>query len=424
MTIEPDNPTLWSKGVRGPCQERKAKLSPVSRLLYLAGRGDAIGSYQRALAGGDARGELAIPYSTRLFRACRRLDVGVHALVANDGHRVLVDGNIRIQEYSPPLARCGGLRYHLGQILHGLLVLREARRHRSQIAVVATAGHWFVLAPLSWMGIRIVPSLHNTLWPRGRRPNDFKSRVIQKINAWFWRKHVHATIAVSDECARQVEELCGGITGPIHVVVAQYPSNLPPTVDPPRRRPFRLVFVGRVEDDKGIWDILEASDRLEASRPGEFIWSFAGDGSALSRLRSEAESRNRPSELRVLGRLSPDRLLAEIDASHVVLSPTTSSFCEGLQKVAVEGILRRRPVITTVFSNAFDRFGKGLLECKERNSQSIIDACIQIADDEVRYQAMVAEAESLSRMLTDRSLCYETVVAEMISPSDTRVKRQ
>jgi glycosyltransferase involved in cell wall biosynthesis len=108
------------------------------------------------------------------------------------------------------------------------------------------------------------------------------------------------------------------------------------------------------------------------------------------------------------------QLIEAIDSHHVLLTPTTSSFSEGLQKVALEGVLRGRPVITTVFSNAFDMFRPALLECRERDPQSIAEQVKRLADDPALYEATRSASDRLSGLFHDRSLGYGRALKDFL----------
>jgi len=387
-------------------------------LLYLAGHGDALGAHLRRRRGADDRGELALTYSGRVLDACKQLGIRVHCIAARPDGRCFREGDLAIEEVKIPLRSSGGLWYHLGQLIHAVKIVRRARKVRPQMALISTAGHWFMYVPLSWMGVRIVPSLHNTLWPNGCRPRTVIARLTQRLNGWFWKNHVYATLVVSDECARQVRELAGELRSPIHVAVAQYPTDLPSPKPVPPRPPFRVLFAGRIEGNKGIWDVLNAAELLDRRSSGAVHWTFAGRGSDLDALQSEVRLRGLGGIVTCVGHLSPDHYLAAIDASHVVLSPTTSNFCEGLQKVAVEGILRCRPVITTRFSNALDRFGDAIEECEERSAESIASKVELLANNDVIYQSRQSASNRLRSMLFNEQVCYGSLFRRLVASDE------
>lgn len=104
-------------------------------------------------------------------------------------------------------------------------------------------------------------------------------------------------------------------------------------VDPEIRR---AIFVGRLAEEKGISQILDAAEKLPHI---EFV--IAGDGP----LRKEVESRaSKHSNLKYLGWLSRNRVKDEIDASQVLMLP---SIFETFGTVALEALARQRYVIAS-----------------------------------------------------------------------------
>jgi glycosyltransferase involved in cell wall biosynthesis len=384
------------------------------RLLYLAGTGDALGLFQQELLGIDARRELALPYSSQVVDVCESLGIDLLTVVEGRGGRTLDHGRVRIEEHGIPFTRARGAAFHLGKLLFGLKVAWIAIRYRPQTVLAATSSHWFTLSLLSWMNVRVITSLHNSFWPAAHRPRSGVGRAILKLNGMFWRRCVSATIAVSEECARQAREIASDSTLPIRVVVAQYPDDLPPRVSPPSKQPFRILFAGRLERYKGVWDVLNAAKLLAAAHPGQFVWTIGGDGEELLRLREATQSEGLTDVVSLPGRLTPMQLIEAIDSHHVLLTPTTSSFSEGLQKVALEGVLRGRPVITTVFSNAFGMFRPALLECRERDPQSIAEQVKRLADDPALYEATRSASDRLSGLFHDRSLGYGRALKDFL----------
>lgn len=388
---------------------------PIRRLIYVPGDADVLGAFTRSISGQDDRGEIAFTYSGSVFEACEGAGVEVLCLPIRNSPRMLEHGRVRINEIRMPFAGRRGIRYYLGQLLFAVRIIRHARLFRADAALIANQHLWFLYSPLAWLGIRVIPSLHQTFWSRDHRPRDLKSRLLQALDGRFWRRRVHATIAVSEECARQVVELSGPLRSQIRVVVAQYPTDLPPLREPPPRNPFRVLFAGRIRASKGIWEVLDAARMLQQRQPGRYRWVFAGGGLELDELRLEVAKRGLGEIVTVTGQVAPRRLLELIDECHVLVSPTRSDFREGLQKIAIEGILRGRPVVTTKYSNAFDRFGPALLECEERSAESLVRAIETLSRDAACYRRIQQVAVQLRPAMTTPNLGYRQAVLSLVS---------
>jgi glycosyltransferase involved in cell wall biosynthesis len=393
----------------------RASTSP-RRLLYLAGKVDALGIFREELLGVDGRRELAIPFSRQVLDVSQALGAGVLTIVESSRSRMLDHGRVRIEEHRIPFNRERGAAYHLGRLFFIVKVAWIAWCFRPQVVLASTSAHWFTLAILSWMNIKIVASLDSTFWPQDHPPLSRLRRATLKMNGWFWREHVVSTIGVSDECARQVREISGDPGTPVKVVVAQYPEDLPPRTLPPADGPFRVLFAGRLDRTEGVWDVLAAAHSLQNAYPGRFAWTLAGDGVELEPLRAAVEKASLAEIMSVAGHLSPHEYISAIDGHHMVISPSNSGFSGGVQKVALEGMLRGRPVVTTMCSNSSDKFGPALIKCEEKDPASIAGAVLKLADDSELYWRVRSESLRCSNVFFDRSQGYAEAVRATLEP--------
>ncbi len=165
-----------------------------------------------------------------------------------------------------------GLKFHLSEALYGLGLLTTAVRYRADVAVIDSGSLYYFLATLfRLMGIRVVPVLHNTLWPHGFPPTRPIHRLILWLDGLFYRHVATAIVGVSPECARQVEQLTRGRHAPLHQNRAQFLRMFFTQIPPPPphdRRPFQIMFIGRVDPSKGVFDILEMARKVEDRAPG------------------------------------------------------------------------------------------------------------------------------------------------------------
>ena len=97
----------------------------------------------------------------------------------------------------------------------------------------------------------------------------------------FFRWVVNAIIGVSPECLRQVEQLTGVRHKFMYQIRAQYRPEVFATFPPPPpldRGQFRILFLGRIDNTKGAFDILEMAQKIESRAPGRVHWDICGDG--------------------------------------------------------------------------------------------------------------------------------------------------
>lgn len=118
-------------------------------------------------------------------------------------------------------------------------------------------------------------------------------------------------------------------------------------VPPLERRPGRLraVFIGRLIQEKGIVDLLEAvlrTPEVELTVVGEQLTSDRGGVQhEVTRITNSVELKGR---VRLVGRLSQDELRELIAATDVVVLP---SYREGVPRSLIEGLASGRPLIAT-----------------------------------------------------------------------------
>lgn len=129
----------------------------------------------------------------------------------------------------------------------------------------------------------------------------------------------------------------------LHLVrCAPHPSFLDAEQAPlPAER--RLVWVGRVCEEKGVPVLIEAAARL--AREGlEFELELIGDGPLLPEIRARVEREGLQRRVRTLGWAGSDAVRARLVAARALVQP---SFAEGLPVVIMEALALGRPVIST-----------------------------------------------------------------------------
>ena len=129
----------------------------------------------------------------------------------------------------------------------------------------------------------------------------------------------------------------------LHIVrCARHPSFLD-SEPPPLPAERRLVWVGRVCEEKGVPVLIDAAARL--AREGlEFELELIGDGPLLPEIRARIAREGLERRVRTLGWANSDAVRARLAAAQVLVLP---SFAEGLPVVIMEALALARPVIST-----------------------------------------------------------------------------
>jgi glycosyltransferase involved in cell wall biosynthesis len=358
------------------------------RILYAAGPGNVLGTYGHWKEGRDDPSQVSVTYSGQFYDVCKEL--GARGRVISCSH---LPGHLRdkrfIIDHRPiPFENGPGSLYHLGQVWASLRLVASAVAFRADVAVVCNgSGHWFPLSVLPLLGIQVIPSLHCVLWPRNRPPSGV-NRLVARLDRTFFRRAALAILSASRDVARQVAELTGGRHRPVVEFLPTYrPGTFTVTEPPVPRRPFRVLFAGRIEPNKGVFDLLEIARRFQAAGRTEIEFDLCGNGSALPELRQQAEMAGLAGRFRCHGHSNRATMREMFARAHTVIVPTTSAFIEGFNQVVAEGVLAGRPVITSDVCPALDYVRDAVVEVAADDVQGYAGAILKLCDDEEFYRA-------------------------------------
>ncbi|WP_370317364.1 glycosyltransferase [Pseudoalteromonas sp.] len=104
--------------------------------------------------------------------------------------------------------------------------------------------------------------------------------------------------------------------------------------------PLQFLFIGRVQEDKGIYELLSAFEELPVDN---FTLSVIGNGEALDELQSKYELSQ---SITFLGPIPNHLLSSYIDKSDCLIVPSKNKY-EGFPRVILEGWSRSTPVIVS-----------------------------------------------------------------------------
>src|SRR5690606_16392049 len=105
-----------------------------------------------------------------------------------------------------------------------------------------------------------------------------------------------------------------------------------------------ILFVGRIDRTKGVFDLLAASESLLRSSDNVEV-VYVGDGPALGDLRKLVSDKGLDNRVQCLGRLSHEELPSLVSAASVMVTPTLREFPEGRCMAAMEALAVGVPVI-------------------------------------------------------------------------------
>lgn len=280
---------------------------------------------------------------------------------------------------------------------------RLALAFKADVALIDSGtSHCFASALFNLAGIPTLDNFHNTFWPAGFPPQRALARLLNRLNGLYLRRGGGVQLGVSPECQRQAEQLAGRKLR-FFQYRAMYAADafgaLPPAPDD--WRPFRIVFAGRVERNKGVFDILSMAEKLERARPGTVLFELCGDGGAFPELAAEVVRRGLGRQVLLHGRLDRPHLTEVYRRGHLVIVPTTSGFNEAFAMVAAEAVLMGRPVLSSSVVPACEVLAGAVVLARPDDVDDYVAKILDLIGDDVRYGALCRACLDLRGLFLD-----------------------
>jgi glycosyltransferase involved in cell wall biosynthesis len=385
------------------------------RIFAALGGGDIVAAQRKELSGDSTIGETSLTFSGQLYSYCA--EQGFHALFTSYCRRADSLDTPLIRLVNVPRAESeGGLRFHAGRVAYGLKLARMARAFGADLALVDSGTtHHFAVAAFRLLGIPVVVNFHNVRWPQGFEPRGAIARTVRACDSWAFRHVILAALGCSPECGVQARA-DGASALPYFGWCAQYvPEGFEDSPPAASRNPFRLLFAGRIEDNKGVFDLLRISAALKERCSIPVLIEVCGDGSALGPLRAAVAAGGQGDRITVRGRLERAELLAAYRRAHALIVPTRSTFCEGMPLVCAEAVLCGRPVVTSRVSNALPVLGDAIAVAQPDDVASYAEAVRRIVEEPALYERLRAACPAAAAQFLDRRRSYAAAVAQLVA---------
>jgi glycosyltransferase involved in cell wall biosynthesis len=326
---------------------KRRRCAPLIRLAYVSGPIDARRVYddwQR----GDQSAYYGTIYLVQLYALLHEL--GVKGLIITTlGTDSWADtrGNFRIVNLPTPKSKAG-LSYHVAMLGWVARCLSEIFRFGANAALL-TAGQNYLWAfgLLRLRGIRLIVSLHCTLWPKHARRKPIH-RLFDVLNGRLLFPICDHIQGVSDEAVEQVRSVAPSLRRQPQRFIATYESGRFSDVQPavwPANGVFELLYVGRLTANKGVFDLVHTMELLQEREPGRFRLTVCGSGPAADALVSRVRGAGLDDVVEFRGQCATPELERLFRKAHAVVVPTRSDFEEGTPKVAFEAVLNMRPLV-------------------------------------------------------------------------------
>lgn len=384
----------------------------VRHILYVPGPGDVAGTYRHWLAGRDDPSIPAIGYSHQVYELAQALGARLSVL-SEEAPGVVPDGTVRFLLVPPSRGR--GVGYHLNEIGYGLRLLAMARQQGADtILMQRMLTHFWPMALARLLGIRMVYSLHNTLWPAHRAPTR-RERLIGWLNGWAFRRAA-GVVTVSQQAAVQVNRIAGQQRA--RVQIPQYKDGLKRLFRARNTAPRQLLYVGRIGESKGVFLLLEAFARLAERHPGLEL-TFLGAGHDLDRLRTgvaalPATVRGR---VQVPGATDGAGVFAALEQSDLLICPTTGHFAEGLAKTPIEAALCGVPAVVSTSVPVAELLGDAVQVVPADDTDALAKAIEELLADPARFARMATATQAQSVVFFERDRSLAAALLPAFEPS-------
>jgi glycosyltransferase involved in cell wall biosynthesis len=385
------------------------------RIAYLSGPVDASEVYDK-WSKGRQPGYFGNSNMSEFYQLCSELNLDGYVITTVPGPRSRAQKGRFLIENRPAASGWKGIFYHIAAAIWVAGLVPSILHFRPHVLIV-TAGqnYWFLLAPLKLSRITIIPVLTCTFWPRFA-PKRLSWRILTRLSGRFIAHSASAVVTMSDEITGQVRSLTRGKNISITTFLPIYLRSQFSAFHPAsfKSRPFRVFFAGRIETNKGVYDLVSIAENLERREPGSFHFDICGDGSELENLRRRIERSGLARSITCHGYCERDQLSSILDKSSVVIVPTTSQFEEGFNMVCAEAILAGRPLITSAVCPALPYVKEAAVEVAPDNVLEYGEAILSLARDEDLFERKRQACKLAQEQFYEAKNSWGAVVAEAI----------
>ncbi|PSN10433.1 glycosyltransferase [filamentous cyanobacterium CCP5] len=387
------------------------------RILYSSGPVDATSVYMHWVLGQDDPSHFAITYAQNFYELASKLNAKSWLISSRDKQGLIQDKNFKIEFRSLKHHFRSSIAYFAGQFWSGLRLIVSALLFRTDI-LIATQDRtfWFLLSILPLFGIKIIPTIHCTLWPKYKRRTTVQ-KIIHKLNGWFFQYGCVEICVVSEDIRDQIVKLTNGRSRPIRTFVPTYREEF---LDDIKIRSydadvdtFKVLFAGRVETSKGVYLLLEVAKKFIAVQPN-CIFNVCGTGGEVEKLKAAALEAGLAKHFVVHGHCKRDKLRQMYETSHVVVVPTTKDFVEGFNKVVAEGVIVGRPIVTSSVCPALSVVRDAAVEVTPDDVEEYFKAILRLATDKDFYAQKQKNAMALRKQFFSYSKSWQAQVGSVV----------
>jgi glycogen synthase len=254
---------------------------------------------------------------------------------------------------------------------------------------VVHAHDWLVAHPAialaEFYDVPMVSTIHAT--EAGRHSgwvSGSLSRQVHAVESWLVRES-DSLITCSASMCDEITELFGpGLAETTVIRNGIDAARWPFAARQRRPGPPELLYVGRLEYEKGVHEAIAALPRIRRAHPGTTL-TIAGDGTQLDWLVEQARKHRVLKATRFVGRLDHDELLAALHRADAAVLP---SHYEPFGLAALEAAAAGTPLVTSNIGGLGEAVinGETGMSCPPRDVAQLAKAVRAVLDDPAAAQ--------------------------------------
>jgi glycogen(starch) synthase len=207
---------------------------------------------------------------------------------------------------------------------------------------------------------------------------------VHAVESWLVRES-DSLITCSASMSEEITELFGpGLAETTVIRNGIEAARWPFARRRPRTGPPKLLYVGRLEYEKGVHEAIAALPRIRRAYPGATL-TIAGEGTQQDWLVEQARKHRVLKATRFVGRLDHDDLLAALHRADAAVLP---SHYEPFGLAALEAAAAGTPLVTSNIGGLGEAVinGETGMSCPPRDVTRLAKAVIAVLDDPAAAQ--------------------------------------
>ncbi|OBI20057.1 glycosyltransferase family 4 protein [Mycobacterium sp. E2497] len=233
------------------------------------------------------------------------------------------------------------------------------------------------------------------------------SRQVHAVESWLVRES-DSLITCSASMADEITELFGpGLAGITVIRNGIDAARWPFAERRPRTGPAELLYLGRLEYEKGVHDVIAALPRIRRTHPGTTL-TIAGEGTQQEWLIEQARKHRVLKAIRFAGHLDHAALLPVLHRADAAVLP---SHYEPFGIVALEAAAAGTPLVTSNIGGLGEAVinGRTGVSCAPRDVAGLAAAVRSVLDDpEAAQRRAHAARERLTSAFDWKTVAQET----------------